>query len=302
MRHLATAVMAVLILAACTAGTASAPPSVATPSVATPSQFPPSPAPSSGASPSTDPTSPPPAAVPDTDDLAGREFWSTAVQGMVLVPDTRVVLIFFDDGTLDASAGCNYMGGRWALDGATLKMEIATTTEIGCGADKQAQDESVTKWLSADPSAAIDGDQLILTGRGVTMTLLDREIADPDQPLEGTTWVLDGLIYGSIPEATVSSVPVGVRPGTLRLEGDRLTVDTGCNTGDAAATVDGDTLTIDDLALTDRACEGYAAEVEATMASVLQGDLQVMIQGRRLNLIGPDGGLMFLAEGRASTP
>ena len=54
------------------------------------------------------------------------------------------------------------------------------------------------------------------------------------------------------------------------------------------------TLTIEPLALTKRGCEGDAATVETTMVSVLRGGVQAQIQGRSLNLIGPDGILMFV--------
>ena len=42
------------------------------------------------------------------------------------------------------------------------------------------------------------------------MTLEDREVADPDRPLEGTTWNVEGLISGD----AVSSVPAGGRVPT----------------------------------------------------------------------------------------
>lgn len=127
------------------------------------------------------------------------------------------------------------------------------------------------------------------------MTLLDREVAEPDQPLEGTTWVLDGLEAGSGDEGVVASVPSGVR-ATIRLDGDRLGVDTGCNTGGATATVDGDTLTVGPLALTKRGCEPNATEVERFMTQILQGPLAVEIDGQVLRLTGPESGLAFLAD------
>jgi heat shock protein HslJ len=106
-----------------------------------------------------------------TEGLAGREFSSTAVQGHDLVPGTRVRLAFNKDGTLGAGAGCNSMGGRWSLDGTTLRVEISQMTEMGCPDERFAQDDWLIDWLASGLTATIDGDELVLTGAGVTMTL-----------------------------------------------------------------------------------------------------------------------------------
>lgn len=257
MRHLSFAAIAVMLIAACGA---------TTPSV---------PAPAGG--------------------LSGREFWSTAVVGHALVPDTRVHIAFNADGTIGAGAGCNSMGGTWSIEGATLGIQVSQMTEMGCPDDRFAQDDWLVDWLASGLTATLDGDGLVLTGGGVTMTLLDREVADPDQPLEGTTWVLDGLESGGGGEGVVASVPSGVR-ATIRLDGDRLEVDTGCNTGGATTTVDGDTLTVGPLSLTKRGCEPNATEVERFMTQVVRGPLAVEIDGQVLRLIGPDSGLTFLAD------
>lgn len=111
---------------------------------------------------------------PTAEGLAGREFWSTAVAGHDLVRDTRVRLVFDQDGTLGASAGCNSMGGTWSLDGATLRVEIAQMTEMGCSDDRFAQDDWLIEWLADDLTATTEAEGLILTGAGVTLNLIDR--------------------------------------------------------------------------------------------------------------------------------
>jgi heat shock protein HslJ len=127
------------------------------------------------------------------------------------------------------------------------------------------------------------------------MTLLDREITDPDRPVEGTTWVLDGILTGAGADGVVSSVPSNVR-ATIRLGGGQLAVDTGCNSGTGTASLDGDTLTIGPLALTKRACEPDPTQVERLVTQLLHGAVTVAVDGPTLQLTGPDGGLMFRAE------
>ena len=264
MRHPILATLAVLLVAACGAGASSITPT------------PPG----------------PPAAGPGA--LAGRTFWSTAVKGHDLVPDTRVRIVFNPDGTLGAAAGCNAMGGTWSLDGTTLLARIGQMTEMGCPDDRFAQDDWLSKWLAGGLSATIRGDELVLEGSGVTMTLLDREVADPDQSLEGTTWVLDGIELGSGADVAVSSVPAGVH-ATIRLDAGRLAVDTGCNTGSATVSVDGDTLTVGPLALAKRACQQDATDVERSITQTLQGPLNVVVDGATLRLTGPASGLTLRA-------
>ncbi len=124
------------------------------------------------------------ATTPLTEGLAGRELWSTAVQGRDLVPDTRVRLVFKADGTVGASAGCNSMGGTWSLDGTTLRVRIEQMTEMGCPDDRFAQDDWLIDWLAGELDVTLRGDGIDLAGAGVTMTLLDRETADP--PADGS--------------------------------------------------------------------------------------------------------------------
>ncbi len=269
MRRIATVAVAALLLAACNPGFASPPPSGTRPAL--------------------------PSAGPGEGGLGGREFWSTAVQGVALAPGTRVRLVFDDDGTIGASAGCNTMGGTWGFDGTTLTVQVAQMTEMGCPEDRMAQDGWLVDWLSSGATAAVDGDQLLLTGSGVMMTLLDRVAAEPDVAIEGVDWVLSGIRIGSGDDGIAMSVPVGVQ-ATLRLDDGQLTVDTGCNRGGASATADDDSLSIGPLALTKRGCQGDAARVEAMMTSVLQGSLRVDVAGRTLHLGGPEGGLDFVAE------
>ena len=240
-------------------------------------------------------SSSPPVEQPASGALAGHTFLSTAIQGRDLVPDTRVSITFNPDGTLGAGAGCNSMGGTWSLVGTTLLVKIGQMTEMGCPDDRFAQDDWLVDWLAGGLTATLARDELELTGSGVTMTLLDREVADPDRPLEGTTWVLDGISLGSGADGVVSSVPSGVH-ATIRLEAGQLAVDTGCNTGTATATVDGGALTVGPLALTKRACEADATEVERRVTQILHGTLSVTLDAATLLLAAPDGGLVFRAE------
>ena len=135
--------------------------------------------------------------------LDGKTYLSTAVKGATLVPGTRIRLSFVND-TVNASGGCNALGGSATIEGGRLKTTALITTDMGC-ADPLMQQDRWIAGLLGDSAITIAGDQMTLDDGTVQATFLDREVADPDRPIEGTHWVLDGIVSG---DAT------GYRPAT----------------------------------------------------------------------------------------
>lgn len=235
--------------------------------------------------------SPPPAG------LDGRTFLSTQVlvdgRERLLVPGTRI-RIDFRDGRIGVGAGCNRLGGDYRIDGDVLRIANAAVTEMGCDPERHAQDEWLFDFLGQGPTVALAGDVLTLSLGTTTITLLDREVAEPDLPLVGTDWVLSSILTGG----TASSVPAGV-VARLRFGADgQVQVETGCNTGGGSYRVEGDRLIFGDLLLTERACIGPEGEVEAAMLAVLGAKEVVFgIDGATLRLVAGSRGLDFQGPG-----
>jgi heat shock protein HslJ len=81
----------------------------------------------------------------------------------------------------------------------------------------------------------------------------------------GPSWTVDSIVAGD----AVSSVP-GVVVATLQFGADgRVEVATGCNEGRGTYRADPDTITFDDIAVTDMACEAAAGSMEAAVLAVL---------------------------------
>ena len=220
--------------------------------------------------------------------LDGRTFLSTGVEGADLVPDTQVRLAFAD-GNLNAQAGCNIMGGSYAIEGDRLRTTQLSMTEMGCDEPRQAQDE----WLAAflgNVTFTIEGDTLVLANGTVRLTLTDKEVVTPDQALEGTRWVLDGIVSGD----AVSSVPVGVT-ASIKIAGGRLDVEAGCNMGGGPVEVTADTLTFGPIATTKMACEAGPASVESAVLGALSGTVDYTIDADALTLGSGINGLIFRA-------
>jgi heat shock protein HslJ len=206
-----------------------------------------------------------------------------------LVPGSQVTITFKDDN-LSASAGCNAMGGTYSLDGAHLTTGQMMTTEMGCAAPLMAQDQWLGSLL-ADVTLVQDGPNLTMTQGSTTLTLLDKTVATPDLPLEGTLWVLETIVQGD----AASSVPVGV-VASIRIVGAEMAVDTGCNTGRADVAVTPDSLTFGPMLLTKKACEGGAGMVEGAMTQVLDGTVVYEIEADRLVVNPRADGLVFRAQ------
>jgi heat shock protein HslJ len=240
---------------------------------------------SAATAPSVPPSASPTPGAPTVD---GKTYLSTGVSGAVLVPGTRMRLSF-KDGHLNASGGCNSMGGAYTIAAGRLSTTQMMTTEMGCDQPRMQQDS----WLAGllgDSAIAVAGDTLILDDGKIQLTMLDREVADPDRPIEGTRWVLDGVVSGG----TASSVPAGVT-ASMRIAGGRVEVDTGCNTGSGTVDVAADTLTFGPLALTKKACGPGPAAVEGAVTQVLTGTVRYVIEADTLTLDAGGAGLTFRA-------
>jgi heat shock protein HslJ len=204
------------------------------------------------------------------------------------VPGTQLRLTF-RDGNLSGQAGCNNMAGDYSIDGARLRTTQMSMTEMGCDEPRQAQDEWLARFLS-DLTYTLEGDTLTLTDGTARVELLDEEVATPDKPLEGTRWVLEGIVSGD----AVSSVPAGVT-AAIEIAGGRVDVEAGCNTGGGSVEVTAEKLTFGPIALTKMACEGGAMAVEQAIVSVLSGEVGYAIDADGLTIDGGDAGLMFRA-------
>jgi heat shock protein HslJ len=183
-------------------------------------------------------------------------------------------------------------GGYRVVDG-TLVVEQLATTEMGCPDELMDQDTWLADLLTAEPALAADGDQLTLTTASTVLTLVDREVADPDRPLVGTSWRVDSLIS----DDAVSSVPAGAEASMTFGEDGTVQVSPGCNRGSGSYTQGEGTVTVGPLALTRMACQGPPDELERAVLEVLQaGELTVDITAASLTLTAGDKGLGLRAD------
>lgn len=197
----------------------------------------------------------------------------------------------FADGRLSASAGCNTMSGPFAIEGTTLVAGALAMTEMACDPALMAQDQWLSRLLSSKPTVSIEGVSLTLAGGGATALLVDRAVAQAAPPIKGTTWLLTTVITGQ----TASTPPADVR-STLLIDGDRLTIQGGCNRGGATVTIAGDVLQAGPLMMTKMACEPAGQALDQTLIDVLGASPTIRVEGQNLYLDTDSISLVYVAE------
>ena len=231
------------------------------------------------------------------DALQGRAYVGSertvAGEPQPLVDGTELQIGFTDDG-ITAYAGCNHMSARARYADGVLTVDQVGGTEMGCDPARMDQDKWLAEFLSANPDYALEGQALTLTAGDTELQLAPQ--SGSDAALDDSRWVLNGVIDGAGPGASVGSVPGGVT-STLRLRDDGVVlVRTGCNSGSATADLAGDTLTLKGLVMTQIACPGTAGSVEADVLRVLRpGEIQYALDGDSLTLTVGKHGLLYRA-------
>jgi heat shock protein HslJ len=255
--------------------------------------------PSPSPAPSNPPTAGPPSATPPANTapagVDGRQFLSVSVKDgdadHPLVPGSRISLDF-NAGNLGARAGCNHLFGSYTVDGDVLIVTSMGQTEMGCEPALMAQDQWLIAFLGSRPTIALSGNDLVLTSGDTVISLLDREIAEPDQPLAGITWTLTSIVTGD----TVSSLPVGISATFLFHEDGTVELFDGCNSGGGTYAVEGDQIRFIDIVLTEMACAGAAGQVEQAVIALLNSDsVTWTIDASTLTLMAGQDGLIFSA-------
>jgi heat shock protein HslJ len=223
--------------------------------------------------------------------VEGRTFLSASVVGHDLVSATRARLAFAD-GQLRASAGCNSLAAAYSIEDGRLIIGSGgmSMTEMGCEPTLHAQDAWLAELLTSSPSVALTGPELILSNSSVTMRLLDREVAEPDRPLVGTTWRVDTIFVGD----TAASVAGGGEV-TLRFDGaSGFEVSApGCTAARGSVEVGPRTLTFGDLVVDAIGCP---APWDATLAVLRGGPAEYTIDGDRLTVRALTTGIAAVAE------
>lgn len=232
-------------------------------------------------------------------DLMGRTFISTAVEGEQ-IPGGGPLTLTFADGRISTYAGCNTASGSVDVTGNVLRVSQLASTLIGCPGDRGSADGWQDRLLSGAPAWQLDNatKTLTLTGKDITVRLLDKKLAQPDKPLTGTTWTVTSLLS---PQAQTSSQTIDQVKPTLVIAADGAVSGTaGCNRMMGTATIapepNGPDVTFQ-VGTTKMLCDPEVMEVERAVLTALDGPTLATIDADTLTLRNKNGnGLVLRAQ------
>ncbi|TDW23875.1 META domain-containing protein [Kribbella kalugense] len=231
--------------------------------------------------------------IPGEGSPIGKTYLSVAVTeagvDRQLVPGTRIRVTVRKDGVFIAIAGCNQLSGVIQVVDGLLRFEPHIQTQVGCGPELEAQDD----WLAGllmQSDGVVDGDTLTLTSGGTTLVLLDRRLANPDFPLEGSTWQVESVVRGDVFEHFILAGPrslVVIGKAGLTINGTHVTGSTGSSSFTATVSRDGSTLVFSELTVETTHPRGRAADLEQVVLENLRTPLTYTIESNRMKLRGP---------------
>lgn len=232
--------------------------------------------------------------------LTGRKFIATSATGHELVSGAAVSIEFGDDGAVSLHAGCNStMGSEPHWTGTHLSL-TSGWTEAGCAAALSNEQDWFANLMQAGVDLELDGDTLTMTGATSTMTMIDRRVVDPDQPLEGTRWVIQGFFDTHTWSGTGIAATLHIADGHIDFF-DGLNTYSGPNGPDAHVTVGAGSVQVRG----DFTASGAGCTADRTCSvdmSVLTHDFDYQITAGSLTITGPDGtGLDFIADAAAKS-
>lgn len=246
---------------------------------------------------------------------AGSWVLADAQPAIGVPTDARITLTIEPDGTawqVGGTSACNSYGGTVVTDGDRWRGEGYGMTEMACEEPRMAAEQAyLDALLAVDTWARPSADELVLTGPGVDLRFAALAPA-PTADLAATTWLLDALIFGTGPDATVSSTVADAEEATLHLDADgTMTASTGCRTFRGEWIETGDEVLLTTFGQRDDSpnvaadgtttCPAAVVAQEDHVLSVLGDGFRAEVQGDQLTLVSRDGlGLTYRATGDAA--
>jgi heat shock protein HslJ len=223
-------------------------------------------------------------------ELAGRAFLlEEAEVGGAPRPlaGDRPIGLQFEADRLGAEPGCNGAGAPYVVEGGRLVLtgEVQQTLMMCEDAALVEQDEWFVAFLQTGPQIVVDNTSIELRSEDTVLRGRDREVADPDRPLAGTSWRIASRIEGD----AVSGESWMEDSELVFADGGTVSGRTACGTIAGTWSLQGDLLSVE---LEERGpCEGPddPGGTEDRTFALLDGELTVEIEADLARLLAADG-------------
>ncbi|MFI1681394.1 META domain-containing protein [Streptomyces sp. NPDC020607] len=193
------------------------------------------------------------------------------------------------DGKAAGSYGCNQAGTTVSIKGDTVDFGTTQTTRMACeGGGRMKFEENLTRALGAGKfTAKVDGDRMTLTTAKGDRVAFTSQHAEPDAPLTGTKWTVNGIGDGR----TAATLPKAVSGRVHLTFGDdsKVSGNLGCNDVSATAEAKDGRITFGKPTTTRKMCPGDAMTTERKLLKLLDGEARYEVRQDTLKLTADDG-------------
>lgn len=213
--------------------------------------------------------------------VTGTKWDLVELEGMAVTGPGPATLDF-DKGQAGGIAFCNNFSAPYEVEGASLSFGMMVSTLMLC--PEAGPETEYLDALRAVAEAAIEDGRLVLSDETGKVRLVYTPAKDV--PLEGTRWLLTGILENG----GVSSLVLDTEITAVLSEG-QLSGSAGCNQYSAPITVEGRTVSIGPAASTRMFCaepEGVMEQEQAYLAALEQA-VQVEISRETLKFTNADG-------------
>ncbi|MEV5978972.1 META domain-containing protein [Streptomyces sp. NPDC052114] len=193
------------------------------------------------------------------------------------------------DGRAGGSYGCNRVGSDVSVKGDTVDFGKPLTTKRACtDDDRMTFEKHFMRALDTQKfTAKVTGDRMTLTTAKGDRVDLTSQPAEPDAPLTGTKWTVNGIGDGkaaaTLPKALADKVHL-----TFGEDG-KVRGNLGCNDVTAKAESKDGRITFGAPATTRKMCPGDAMTTERKLLKLFGGTARYQVEQDALKLTAEDG-------------
>lgn len=217
---------------------------------------------------------------------------ATTIDNASPLHGSTLTVQFAKNGTVTGFDGCNNFRSSYTLHGSTLSVNPQmVSTLVGCSTEVMEQANNFTALLIASTRIVLDKNGVLELLQGNTAGLTFTGQANT---LSNTSWNVTSYNNGN--QAVVS--PILDTNLTILFDDDgTISGSAGCNTYSGTYSINGKSISISQLAITERMCiepEGIM-EQESSFITYLQQADTWHLQGNQLSLRTPEDQLAVIA-------
>lgn len=234
----------------------------------------------------------------DPASLIGTSWRLVSMDGREPAEGSTITLVFHDERRVSGNAGCRDYVAVYDAIGDDLGFSYIAMLGAVCPDEPLLEQEgeytTILEWTAHYWLA--EGRLELLTARGETLAFEPLPTA-AQATLEGTAWSLLAFLEERQSEGTSAPLPTDVLSGTeitASFESGTLRGSSGCNTYATTYSLDGPSITLEAVAVTEMACldpEGVMDQ-ERRFLEILQDVTSASVYGSQLWLETNNGGAL----------